>query len=129
MVRGMRSPPFKPMLKKAKHGFRGYPVATVMLYGPDDKTATKIAVGIVLGENEQPAELRRWVCEGEVRNDPRVADEVRAFVVASGAKSVAMTGKVNGCPHEQGVDYEGDVCPRCPFWADKDRWTRSSAAR
>jgi hypothetical protein len=48
MAGGMRSPRFEPMLKKAKHGFKGYPVATIMLYGPDDTTATKIAVGIDL---------------------------------------------------------------------------------
>jgi hypothetical protein len=43
----MRDPPFKPLLKKAKHGSRGYPLATVMFYGPDDQTATKVAVGII----------------------------------------------------------------------------------
>ena len=29
-----------------------------------------------------------------------------------------------GCPHEEGVDYpEGQICPQCPFWAHRDRWT------
>ena len=119
----VRTPPFKPVLKKAKHGFKGYPVATVMLYGPDDKTATKVAVGIVLGEKQQPADLRRWTSTADVRNDARIAEEIRAFTTASGAKTVVMTGTINGCPHEQGVDYEGDVCPQCPFWATRDRWT------
>jgi len=36
-----------PVLKKAKKGFQGYPVATVAYYGPDNKTAIKVAVGIV----------------------------------------------------------------------------------
>lgn len=58
MVGGMRRPPFKPILKKAKHGFKGYPIATVMLYGPDDPMATKVAIGIVLGEKQEPAALR-----------------------------------------------------------------------
>jgi len=40
----------KRLAKKAKRGFRGYPVATVALFGPDDVTATKIAVGIVPAE-------------------------------------------------------------------------------
>ena len=119
----MRNQPFRPLLKKAKHAFKGYPIATVMFYGPDDKTATKVAVGIVRGENHEPAELRRWTSDSDVRNDARIADEVRAFVLASGAKSVAMADRITGCPHEEGIDYEGDVCPRCPFWADKDRWT------
>jgi len=32
----------KSLTKKAKKGFRGYPVATVALYGPTDKKATKL---------------------------------------------------------------------------------------
>ena len=37
----------KRLSKRAKKGFRGWPVATVALYGPDDTTATKLTVGIV----------------------------------------------------------------------------------
>ncbi len=40
----------KRLAKKAKRGFRGYPAATLALYGPDDATATKIAVGIIPAE-------------------------------------------------------------------------------
>jgi hypothetical protein len=36
--------------KKARHGFRGYPAATIAYYGPDDKRASKAAVGIVNAE-------------------------------------------------------------------------------
>jgi hypothetical protein len=29
--------------------------------------------------------------------------------------------------HEEGIDYpEGEACPRCPFWAGRDRWTGQS---
>ena len=35
----------KRLSKKAKKGFRGWPVATVALYGPDDSTATKLTHG------------------------------------------------------------------------------------
>jgi len=35
--------------KRAKRGFRGYPIATVALYGPDDRAATKLTGGIVSG--------------------------------------------------------------------------------
>jgi len=37
----------KRLRKRAKRGLRGYPVATVALYGPDDTRATKLTVGIV----------------------------------------------------------------------------------
>jgi hypothetical protein len=36
----------KRLGKNAKRGLRGYPVATVALYGPDDTRATKLTVGI-----------------------------------------------------------------------------------
>jgi hypothetical protein len=41
----------KRLGKRAKKGFRGYPVATIAFYGPDDTRATKLTVGIVRAEN------------------------------------------------------------------------------
>jgi hypothetical protein len=40
--------------------FRGYPVATFALYGPDEIRATKLTVGIVPAENAEVADLRCW---------------------------------------------------------------------
>jgi hypothetical protein len=48
---------------------------------------------------------------------------VLAFITEAGAKSVVMTDRIIGCPHEEGIDYEGSTCPVCPFWAGRDRWT------
>jgi hypothetical protein len=114
----------KRLDKRARKGFRGYPVATVALYGPDDTMATKLTVGIVPAENAEVADLRRWFSEGsEIRDDVDVAEEVLAFIAATGAKSVVMTDRIIGCPHEEGIDYEGSTCPDCPFWVGRDRWT------
>jgi hypothetical protein len=114
----------KRLRKRAKRGLRGYPVATVALYGPDDITATKLTVGIVPAEDAGVADLRRWFSEGtDIRNDAGVAEEVLAFIDAAGAKSIVMTDRIIGCPHEEGFDYEGPTCPACPFWAGRDRWT------
>ena len=55
--------PAKRLAKKAHRGFRGYPVATVAFYGPDDRRASKVAVGIVLREEEEVAELLRRLGE------------------------------------------------------------------
>ncbi|MBI3919456.1 MAG: hypothetical protein HY322_20895 [Betaproteobacteria bacterium] len=111
--------------KKARRGFSGYPVATVAFYGPDDKVATKVSAGIVPAEGEEPVALERWFSEkGDVRNEHNILEGVLGFIRAHGAKSVAMVDRVIGCPHEEGIDYaEGSVCPRCPFWAHRDRWT------
>jgi len=114
----------KRLRKRARKGFRGYPVATVALYGPDDTTATKLAVGIVPAEDVEVAGLRRWFSEGaDIRTDVGVAEEVLAFIDAAGAKSIVMTDRIIGCPHEEGIDYEGPTCPACPFWVGRDRWT------
>lgn len=115
----------KRLGKKARRGFRGYPVATIAVYGPDDIMATKLAVGIVPGEHAEVSDLRRWFSAGaDIRNDATVAQKVLEFIGAAGAKSVIMTDRIIGCPHEEGVDYEeGQSCPHCPFWAGRDRWT------
>lgn len=45
--------------KKAKRGFRGYPIATIAYYGPNDKFATKVAVGIIAEEGDEVVTLKR----------------------------------------------------------------------
>lgn len=115
----------KRLSKKAKKGFRGWPLATIALYGPDDRTATKLTVGIVLAEDAEVTDLRRWFSQeqADIRDDIRVAEEVLAFIAEVGVKSIVTTERIIGCPHEEGIDYEGDTCPACPFWAGRDRLT------
>ena len=72
----------KRLTKKAKKGFRGFPVATVAFYGPDNRRASKLAVGIVLAENEEAVELKRWFAEpGDVRELPHVREH-RLYLLA-----------------------------------------------
>ena len=114
----------KRLTKKAKKGFRGFPVATVAVYGPDSRQASKLTVGIVLAENQEVVELKRWFAEqGDVREDVRVAEEVLAYMDEFGVRSVAMVDRIIGCPHEEGIDYHGPTCPLCPYWAGRDRWS------
>ena len=100
-------------------------MATVAFYGADDRRATKVAVGILKAEGADADPLERWVSdEIDVRSDARIARLITEFIEAHGTKSVAMTDRIIGCPHEEGIDYPvADVCPRCPFWAQRDRWT------
>jgi hypothetical protein len=53
----------KALRKKARHGFRGYPVATVAYYGPDARRASKVAVAIIPEEDAEPTTLERWFNE------------------------------------------------------------------
>src|ERR1700732_2824711 len=98
----------KRLTKKAKRGFRGWPLATVALYGPDDTTATKLTVGIVPGEDAEATDLRRWLSKDQtdIRDDIRATEEVLAFITEAGAKSVVMADRIIGCPPEARIDYE-----------------------
>ena len=112
------------LIKKAQKGFRGYPVATVAYYGPDNHKATKVAVGIITREDGEPGPLRRWYAgEKDARLDLEITNQILAFIKEHKAVSVASVGKLLGCPHEEVVDYpEGENCPHCPYWANRDRW-------
>jgi hypothetical protein len=115
----------KWLYKKAKKGVRGYPVGTTAYYGPDNRQASKVAVGIVPAPESEVTEMRRWFAEtGDVRTDETVLAEIVTFLREQAVLSVALTEGLLGCPHEEGIDYPmGEVCPECPYWARRDRWT------
>lgn len=114
----------KTLTKKAKKGFAGYPVATMAFYGPTDTKATKLVVGIVAYEGAEAEPMRKWYSAADLRHDPQILEEALGFIRVHEAKSVAMVDRIIGCPHEGGIDYpEGQVCPQCPFWKDRDRWS------
>ena len=125
MARKLRRRPRSPLDKKARRGFRGYPVATVAFYGPSNESASKVAVGIVSAEGAEADPLERWFADDrDVRTDSTIGEEILAFIRQHGAKTVVMSDSIIGCPHEEGTDYpEGEVCPQCPFWAHRDRWS------
>lgn len=117
----------KWLKKKAKAGFRSYPVGTIAFYGPDDRRASKVAVGIISSVDREPAVLRRWFSENhDIRGDEAILAEVVTFLREHDVRSVSMVDRILGCPHEEGIDYpEGEACPHCPFWKGRDRWTGS----
>ncbi len=102
-----------------------YPLATLAFYGPTDRLATKAVVGIVPREGGDVDELRRWIVDtGDIRHDPVTGEEIKGFLKKHHVKSVITYDRIIGCPHEEGKDYpEGEDCPLCPFWADRDRFT------
>ncbi len=125
MAKRIKRRPRSPLEKKARRGFRGYPVATLAFYGPNDERASKVAVGIVAAEETEAYPLERWLSEQrDVRNDATIGEQILAFIRQHDAKTVVVSDRIIGCPHEEGTDYpEGEVCPRCPFWAHRDRWS------
>lgn len=115
---------WKSLRRKAKRGMRGYPMATVAAYGPDDRRASKLVVSIFAFDGDEDGPMRKWFSDVDVRGDSAILAEVLAFTADNGVRSVAMLDRIIGCPHEEGVDYPlGEVCPQCPFWHRIDRWT------
>ena len=114
-----------PVTKKANRGFRGYPMATVAFYGPDDRLASKVAVGILPSEGEETTALERWLSvDVDVRDDAEINTAILKFIQDQGVKTVIVADRIIGCPHEEGIDYpDGQKCPNCPFWATRDRWS------
>lgn len=83
-----------------------------------------MAAAILPYQDSEVTELRRWFGEtGDLRKDDKIFAEIAAFLWEQDVHSVVMVDGILGCPHEEGTDYpEGGVCPRCPYWAGRDRW-------
>src|SRR6267378_4715105 len=113
------------LAKRAKRGFRGYPVATIAFYGPTAERASKVAVGIVASEGAEPDILETWRSEEhDLRRDDEIGHEISSFLREHQVMSVVMADRIIGCPHEEGIDYpEGESCPQCPHWRARDRWS------
>jgi hypothetical protein len=108
-----------------------YPLATISAYGPDNKRATKLVVGILRRSGQKGAHpMRSWSSDAtDVRNDPLVAAELADWLRSQGVKDTVSFDRIIGCPHEEGIDYPiGRGCPQCPFWAGIDRFTHEPIA-
>jgi hypothetical protein len=107
---------------KARKGNRGDPVGTVAFYGPDDKGASKVVVGISPNPTAGVTETRTWRGDPDLREDAAVLGQVLEFLGVHQVKSVVMTDGIYGCPHEEGIDYpEGGACEQCAFWQGRPR--------
>ncbi|HAS6957203.1 hypothetical protein [Vibrio vulnificus] len=113
----------KALNKKVRKGDKGFPVATVAFYGPDNTVATKLVCAIIPYDGADPEPMKKWFKETDIRKDELILKEVLAFIENNGAKTVSMVEDVIGCPHEEGIDYpEGEHCPQCLYWKGKDRF-------
>lgn len=111
--------------KRSQQGMRGYPIGTIAFYGPTDKLATKLAVGVISKADGEAEHLERWFSDRpDIREDVEVLDYAVAYLRKHGVRSVVLGERIMGCPHEEGIDYPaGEECPECPFWIGRDRFT------
>jgi uncharacterized protein YecA (UPF0149 family) len=108
-----------------------YPLATLAPYGPNDKLATKLVVAVFPRKQKEPAAMRKWfVDSGDVRENADINEQVTAFLKEHNVANAVLADRILGCPHEEGVDYPlGGVCPVCPFWAGRNRFTHQKETR
>jgi hypothetical protein len=116
--------PITWLRKFAARGFQGYPMATLAFYGPDDRKASKVVLGIIEFEGGEPV-LHKWVrdpADKDLRYDVSLQNAWIEIIRREGAQTLSTIKEINGCPHEEGVDYPvGKPCPDCPFWAGRLR--------
>jgi hypothetical protein len=113
-------------MKTTRNDSKRYPIGTLMAYGPDNTRATKLVAAVFSRPEKSEAEaLHRWFVDaGDIRHDATIPAEVAAFFRQYRVKETVVGDLIAGCPHEEGVDYPmGRTCPRCPFWANIDRFT------
>ena len=106
----------------------GWPVATLIFYGPDDRYASKVVASIIAHDGAEPL-MQKWFADRvDVRVDNRIGDAVGRFLRTHAPRRIGVMDGIFGCPHEEGTDYpDGGVCPQCPFWATHDRFQNVEA--
>jgi hypothetical protein len=130
MTSNRRNPRY--WLERRAHRKTGYPLGTVAFYGPDNTRASKAVIGIILSEQApEPAMLQKWWSDTtDIRTDPEILQQMLTFLDQQRVQRVVMVDRIIGCPHEEGIDYpEGEDCPQCPYWANRDRWTGEPLAQ
>lgn len=114
----------KYLTKRARKGDKGFPIVTIAFYGPDNKRASKVVCSIFEYEGAEPEPMKKWFAEDDARKSEKILGEMIKFIEENSAKSVVMIDQIIGCPHEENIDYpEGEICPECSFWKNRDRFT------
>ncbi len=114
----------KLLNKKIRKGDRGYPMATVAFYGPNQESASKVVCAIISYTGGDPAPMQKWFSLSDLRKSDKVMGEILLFIAENNVKTVSMIKQIIGCPHEEGVDYpEGEYCDECRYWRNRDRFT------
>lgn len=93
-----------------------YPLGTIVYYGPDDRTITKMVASVIQSRDAAPVQ-QEW--RGmSISQDPTAIHELGIFFKSHGVQRVIMAERIAGCEHVPGIDYpEDENCPYCPFWS------------
>ena len=99
-----QSKPFTNELRQRnKDGVRGYQVASVAYFGPDDQVATKVVVFILPDETFKPSATERWQSViSDLRDDEGVNEEILHFIDEQGARRCSWTGRLSAARTRKG---------------------------
>ncbi len=114
----------KLLTKRMRKGKKGYPIASIAFYGPDNTRASKVVCSIIQYQDAEPEPIEKWFTNSDARKSEKILGEIICFIEDNKAKTVAMLDSIFGCPHEEGIDYpESETCPKCPYWKNRNRYT------
>lgn len=88
----------KRLQKLANKHFQGYPLITISYFGCDEEKANRVQVEFIEEEGEQ-AQVEKFTCANEVREDEVIQSAIIKIIERSGAKSVVI---------REGVTVEGN---------------------
>ena len=90
------------LTKRARKGSRGYPLASIIFNGPDEKIATKAGVGFLAFRGAETHPIRRWVRDTELRTNTVLWDEMAEFIALGERACAAQDAR-------QGLDGQGET--------------------
>jgi hypothetical protein len=90
--------PITWLRKFVARGDKGYPVATLAFYGPDDKKASKAVLGVIASKGAEP-QLHKWFGESpelDLRYDTKLQNAWIEIIRREGVRSLAMMEAIKG---------------------------------
>jgi hypothetical protein len=98
----MRKKPWGARLREqSKRRKPGGTIGTIAFYGPDNRYARKVAVGILPEGATEVTILERWYEDKlDIRIDPRIGEEAAAVLRQHDVHRDLVADSIIGCPHE-----------------------------
>ncbi len=113
----------RKMLTKLGGRHTGFPIATIAYYGPTDKFATKVAVGIA-DKTNKVVDLECWFSTTlDIRLDDEVCQQIVTFMERHRVQRAAITDRIIGCHMRKGpIIPKVKSAPSAPF-GQSGTWT------
>ena len=80
----------KRISKRVKRGFNGYPMISIVYFGPSEALATKVEVGFIEQQDAEPM-LETFNSETDIRKDETVQTTIIKIIDRVDAKTVTLT--------------------------------------